>query len=337
MKIEFQGGEPTLRCDLISAIIDAVPEDVEASFVICTNLQNVPPEAFELFDRADVSISTSLDGPSQHHAKQRGQDDTSNAAFERNLDSLLGRYGPGKISALPTLDPRSPPDQDDLIEAYAGRGLSAIYLRPINFQGFARKQHADAKRPDSSWLAYHEAFIRRLIERNWHDRSICLEESYFSLLLRRIFRAGEDRHIDLRNPNPFGSDFIVIDYDGLAYPTDEARMLARAGIIDLSIGDVERGWHTPERDALNAVSTCDGDPDCEACTYKPFCGRDIVDDISRYGTIQVPRQETEFCRRHLHLFDLAFELIHSPDPAIQFSLCRWLGIAGDRLPMGRWS
>ena len=334
LKIEFQGGEPTLRCDLIEAVIDAVPPHVEATFVICTNLQNVPPEAAGLFDRENVSISTSLDGSRDRHARQRGQNDVASEAFESNLARLLARYGPGKISALPTLDPHSPPDPDELIDAYARRGLTAIYLRPINYQGFARRQHADCRTTDTRWLEYHEAFIRRLIERNWKDRSICLEESYFSLLLRRIFRSGQDRHVDLRNPNPFGTDFIVIDHDGLAYPTDEARMLARAGIIDLSIGNIRQGWNTPARGGLNAVSTCDGDPDCEACTYKPFCGRDIVDDISRYGTIDIPRHETEFCRRHLHLFDLAFELIHSPDPAIQYSLCRWLGLGGDRLPAG---
>ncbi|NWM55125.1 His-Xaa-Ser system radical SAM maturase HxsB, partial [Escherichia coli] len=72
---------------------------------------------------------------------------------------------------------------------------------------------------------------------------------------RRIFQPGTDRHVDLRNPNPLGQDYVVIDHDGLVYPTDEARMLSRSGVIDLAIGDVRSGWTGERRDLLNAHSS----------------------------------------------------------------------------------
>lgn len=329
VKIEFQGGEPTLRPDLIAAVIDAVPAGVEARFVICTNLQAVDDRLLSLFDRDDVSISTSLDGPLPIHARQRHGEMSMAKSFLDNVRMLIARYGPDKISALPTIDPLAPPDADTLIESYAELGFTSVFLRPVNYQGFARKRYPVSRNNSPDWLAYHRAFVDRLIERNWEDRSQVFEESYFSLLLRRIFRPGEDRHVDLRNPNPVGHDYIVMDFDGRVYPTDEARMLTRSGIIDLAIGDVHSGWDTPARAALDSVSTNDGDPACEACTYQPYCGRDIIDDIARYGRIDVPRLETDFCRRHLSLFDHAFELIHSTDPAVQYSLRRWLGLAGE--------
>jgi His-Xaa-Ser system radical SAM maturase HxsB len=333
VKIEFQGGEPTLRSDLIRTVIEAIPKGVEPTIVICSNLQAIDDDALALFDRPDVSISTSLDGPLELHARQRQGDHEQASGFLANLDFLIRRYGPSKISALPTIDPRSPPEPGDLIEAYALRGFRSIYLRPINYQGFARKRHAHSRETDEAWLAYHERFIRHLIERNFVEREQVLEETYFSILLRRIFRPGADRHVDLRNPNPMGRDYIVIDYDGLIYPTDEARMLARSGVIDLSIGDVHEGWDSPERAALDAASTLNGCAACERCAYKPYCGRDIVDDIARYGTIDVSREATEFCRRHMYLFDLAFELIHSDDEAVRYSLGRWLGLSGDLAPL----
>src|SRR5690606_10431810 len=113
---------------------------------------------------------------------------------------------------LPTIDPHAPPDADALIDSFARLGFDSIYLRPINYQGFARKHHPASRDAGADWRAYHAAFIRRLIARNWADRDKLLEESYFSLLLRRIFRPGEDRHVDLRNPNPVGRDYIVIDH-----------------------------------------------------------------------------------------------------------------------------
>jgi His-Xaa-Ser system radical SAM maturase HxsB len=335
VKIEFQGGEPTLRPDLIEDVIASVPRHLDASFVICTNLERIDDRLLSLFDRQDVTISTSLDGDAATHRRQRPPNRTSSVScFEENLAFLLQRYGPRKISALPTIDPVAPPDIDGLIDAYAARGFSSIYLRPINYQGFARKRHAASRGLSNAWQDYHKAFILRLIARNWTKHSDILEETYFSLLLRRIFRPSEDRHVDLRNPNPIGRDYIVVDHDGRVFPTDEARMLTRAGVIDLAIGDIAAGWDSEARHALDTASTNVGDPACETCVYQPYCGRDLIDDIARYGRIDMPRHETAFCQRHMHLFDLAFTLVHSDDPAVAFSLRRWLGLSGDTVALG---
>lgn len=334
VKIEFQGGEPTLRPDLIRAVIDRCARFDHAEFVVCTNLQRVDAEVSAILERPDVFVSTSLDGDVATHARQRTGSAVATGTFLANLRGLIDAHGPRKVSALPTVDPSAPPDPDALIDAYAGLGLDSVFLRPINFQGFARKRHAASREQDGEWRRYYERFVRRLIERNWEDRGRVLEETYLSIVLRRIFRPGAERHVDLRNPNPMGVDYVVIDHDGTVYPTDEARMLARSGVVDLSIGDVRSGWDGPRRDLLNASSTNQFDPDCLRCAYQPYCGRDVVDDLARYGRINVPRRDTEFCRRHLHVFDFAFELIYSADEAVAHSLSRWLRLPGTPAAFG---
>lgn len=328
IKLEFQGGEATLRPDLILAVIERCERFASRQFVICTNLQRLDDGILAIFDRPDVFISTSLDGDEPTHRHNRTKATEATAAFAANLDLVLKRYLPGKVSALPTVNPLHPPAIDTLIEAYASRGFESIFLRPINYQGFARKRHAGAREQTDQWRDYYERFVRRIIERNWQERGQVLEETYLSICLRRILQPGSERHVDLRNPNPVGVDYIVIDHDGLVYPTDEARMLARSGVIDLSIGDVHRGWDSERRSSLNLASTNEFDPACQRCAYQPFCGRDLIDDIARYGRVDLPRHETEFCRRHLHIFDLAFDLIYSEEPAVQYSLARWLRLAG---------
>lgn len=326
IKIEFQGGEPTLRPDLMRAVIERAERFAHRQFVVCTNLQRLDDEILAIFDRDDVCISTSLDGDAAVHGRNRTGEGTPQ--FLANLALVIQRYGPHKVSALPTIDPTAPPDVDTLIDAYAAFGLHSVYLRPINYQGFARKRHAGSRQAPDAWRDYYERFVRRLIARNWSDRSQVFEESYLSICLRRIFQPGRDRHVDLRNPNPVGLDYIVVDHDGTVYPTDEARMLSRSGVIDLSIGDVFRGWASEQRELLNAHATNESDPACSRCAYQPYCGRDLVDDIARYGRIDLPRHETEFCRRHLHLFDLAFQLLGEDDPAVRYSLARWLRLDG---------
>lgn len=328
VKVEFQGGEPTLRPDLIRAVMDRCARFDGCEFVICTNLQNLNDEIFAILDRPDVFISTSLDGDGLTHGRNRTGDGAKTAVFLENLRLVTERYGPSKVSALPTVNAAAPPVIDDLIDAYVGFGFESIFLRPINYQGFARKRHAESREQDDEWRSYHERFVRRLIDRNWEDRSRVIEETYFSVCLRRVFRPGQDRHVDLRSPNPMGHDYIVVDYDGTVYPTDEARMLARSGVVDLSIGTVADGWASEARDVLTLHATNQFDQACARCAWQPYCGRDLIDDIARYGRIDLPRHETAFCRRHMHLFDLVFDLIYSDDPKVRYSLARWLRLPG---------
>ena len=244
--------------------------------------------------------------------------------FFANLDQAIERFGPTKVSALPTIDIDRPPGFDELIDNFAHRGLRSIYLRPINHQGFARRGRALDAGLDR-WNAWHAAFIERLIQRNFQT-GIILEEYYFSQCLKRVLRAGTDEHVDLRNPSFVASDYIVIDHDGVLYPTDEARMQSRISRIDLSVGHVGLGLDVEKVATLNAASCNNFDPDCIHCPYQPFCGSDIVDDISRYGRIDLPRPATWFCRRHLSLFDKVFELLYRRDEATRLSLSRWAGI-----------
>ncbi|HMO74429.1 MAG TPA: radical SAM protein [Sphingopyxis sp.] len=332
IKIEFQGGEPTLRLDLVRAVIDACGRFAHKQFILCTNLSRLDADLFALLENPDVYVSTSLDGNAATHSAQRTGDAAATDCFLENARTIIARFGPDKLSALPTIDQARPPDPDELIDAYRGLGQSSIYLRPINYQGFARKRHRSANADHAGWWAYYDRFVARLIARNFADRSVVLEESYLSLCLKRIFQIGHDRHVDLRNPNPVGRDYVLVDFDGRVYPTDEARMLSRAGVIDLAIGTVAAGWDTPERALLDRHSTNIGDPACDACAYQPYCGRDLVDDLSRYGTIAVPREETFFCGKHLHMFDLCMRLIHDSDPATRYSLAKWMGLAGEQLP-----
>lgn len=329
IKIEFQGGEATLRPDLIEAVISRCERFDRKEFVVCTNLQRLDARLLAIFDHADVFISTSLDGLAAVHQMNRTRAPDETDQFFTNLSAVIARWGPEKVSALPTINAEQPPEPAELIEAFAAFGLTNIFLRPINYHGFARKRHRSAREQGDDWRAYHRRFVEVLIERNWADQNRVFEETYLGLCMRRIFRPCGERHVDLRSPNPVGEDYIVIDYDGTVYPTDEARMLARSGVINLALGDVFSGWDSEVRQTLNRHSSNAGDADCEACAFQPYCGRDLVDELARYGRIDMPRSETEFCRKHMAIFDLAFELLTSSDPATLYSVRNWL-----RLPRG---
>lgn len=325
-KIEFQGGEPLLRLDILKRIRAYCRKHfTNPEFVICSNLQDVDEDAWSFFDAPDTYLSTSFDGTGEIHQAQRSGTQEKYETFASNLQKAIQMMGADRVSALPTIDVNNLPSPIELIENFASLGLRSIYLRPINHLGFARKQH-QALNVMHLWNDYRREFVAELISFNTQN-VLWMEEFYFSHCLRRVFRSGCNNHVDLRNPNPMGKDYMVVDYDGVLYPTDEARMITRAGQIDLSIGNVFDGISQTTLQLLNTKQTNNDDPRCAACVYQPYCGVDRIDDISRYGTIELDRHETDFCRQHLDVFDHIFDLVYSDDQDVKKSLAFWLGIS----------
>jgi His-Xaa-Ser system radical SAM maturase HxsB len=325
IKIEFQGGEPLLRLDLLEKIRTFCRSRFTRSqFVVCTNLQRLGPDEWAFLDADDTFVSTSLDGDFATHQRQRTNDNDKTETFFANLEEAIHRLGSKKVSALPTIDVDNPPNIETLLDNFARFGLRSVYLRPINHHGFARKMKPKGD-VTARWNIFHAQFIETLIERNARTGNF-MEEYYFSQCLKRVLRSDADNHVDLRNPNFFASDYIVVDHDGVFYPTDEARMLSRIGRVDLSVGRVATGIDQKKVAMLNGSSLNNFDPDCIHCAYQPFCGSDVVDDISRYGRVDIPRHETWFCRRQTSIFDKVFELIYRDDPATQKSLAHWIGL-----------
>ena len=108
-------------------------------------------------------------------------------------------------------------------------------------------------------------------------------------------------------------DYLVIDFDGKIYPSDEARMLARIGSIDFTIGSLSSGLDFETIAQFNAMQDNQKYSACNECAYQPFCGIDVIDDVSRYGSVDYPKLETHFCQTHMSLFDYIFLKIKERD------------------------
>ena len=330
LKLEFQGGEPTLRPDLLSRIIEICQRRFKtAEFAICTNLTRITPEIETIFARDDVVISTSIDGPPAiMTANRTGADELSQAVFG-NLDYIVGKYGPEKVSALPTVTDQVLDKPKELIDFYVSLGFQSIFLRPVNYMGFARKAYGDLSQDTVTWNRFYRRALEYIVDIN-DDRYF--EEFYLSLMVRSIFGGMRHGYVDLRSPSRFASDYCVIDFDGTLYPSDEARMLSRTRSVDLSIGAMAEGFDVEKIAQLNQHAINQVHPDCIHCAYMPYCGIDIIDDMSRYGRTDIPKHETWFCQRQISLFDLIFEKVASQDRRYLSVFLKWLYRRADPPP-----
>ena len=104
LKIEFQGGEPTLRTDIIAKVIKTTEEKVSnPSFVICSNLQKLDDDLLKIIEQKNVHLSCSLDGPAILHQKHRTKSNEITSEFYQNLKFIRSKFGESKISLLTTI------------------------------------------------------------------------------------------------------------------------------------------------------------------------------------------------------------------------------------------
>ena len=109
LKIEFQGGEPTLEFDTMVFIVEYLnalnlryKKCIE--FVVCTNLLVLSEQQLQFFKKHNFDISTSLDGPQDVHDKNRTPLHTQ-SNYERMVQnySEFDRVLTDKVSALLTV------------------------------------------------------------------------------------------------------------------------------------------------------------------------------------------------------------------------------------------
>jgi His-Xaa-Ser system radical SAM maturase HxsB len=322
MKIEFQGGEPTLRLDLVKKII-SISENYysDLTFVICTNLSKITKDLRNILSKDNVLISTSIDGPDYIMSSNRTFDDKTAKETLENIKEIIKEYGHNKISALPTITNEQRESPDVLIDYYRELGFNSIFLRPVNFHGFARKNFSDLSRQIDSWNSFYTKAMEYILKINQTEY---FEEFYTGIVLRQIFSGKESGFVDYKSPANYSKGYCVVDFDGKIYPTDESRMLSRTKNVDLCIGNLKEGLNTEKVNELNFNAIHHVNEDCIHCAYMPFCGIDIIDDMSRYNRFDRPKDFTWFCKRHMYLYDFIFKKIIDWDTDWLYMFNSWV-------------
>ena len=145
LTVEFQGGEPALRFDLIERIVLEIERlnamhGRDVRFSLVSTLHHLDANALAFCRDHQIHISTSIDGPAALHDKQRPN--PTRDSFARTVESLARArevVGHDGVVAMPTLTRAAMADPKAVIDVYRQLGFGSIFLRPISPYGFARK------------------------------------------------------------------------------------------------------------------------------------------------------------------------------------------------------
>jgi len=317
IKIEFQGGEPTLELTSVQLIVKTLLRirTIDFSFVICTNLLDIDADFIKFVKKYNVCISTSIDGPQSIHDFHRPalRQASSFISVTKNIGKLrdAGIYP----AALMTLTSYSIDHIIDIINQYVQLGFESIFIRPLNIFGRAAENNK-LYIPDQTFLDAYKKALDYLITLNLESTNI--KDELTSILLRKILTPFDDGFTDLQDPCAYGSMSLLVNYNGNVYPCDEARMLAEMGNDSWRIGnifdkEIIQEIHTFQ----NVIEECELSkiPMCKDCVFKYYCGADPI----RLSL----RNESDYCGIRKGVFKTIFDRIASNDPRVINLFNRW--------------
>ncbi len=314
LTMEFQGGEPSLEPKLIRYGIEKAEEinqqeGRELSYVLCTNCRSLSDELLELCKQYHVLISTSLDGPSFIHNKNRGREDS----YEKTMTGIQKArevLGHEAVSALMTTSELALDYPKEIVDEYVKDGFTDIFLRALNPYGLATE--------NDNWERYNERFVDfykeafdYIIELN--KQGTFFREVYASIILRKMLTPYTTGFVDLQSPAGTVNSVLIYNYDGYVYASDESRMLAENGDFTFRLGkisdeyeDIVYGEKVRKIGKIWANEALAG---CSDCPVKAFCGADPVRHHSTQGDMYGFRPSSFVCKKNKAIIEHLISLI----------------------------
>lgn len=331
LTVEFQGGDPLLRFDLVRRAIERIAarnvrEKRRIRFVVASTLHQLDEDMCAVFAAHGVVLSTSIDGPVPLHNKNRPI--PTRDAHERTIrgiDLARRRIGPEAVSALMTTTRESLGQPEAIVDEYVRLGLREVFLRPLSSYGFAKRNLAHLGYTLDAFKDFYLRGFDRVL--HWNRSGVEIREVYACIILNKLLSTFDAGYVDLQSPTGSGSSVLVYNYDGYVYPSDEARMLAETGDRSLRLGKIGDRLSdllaSGVRQDLVKASLVAQTPGCQTCAYNAFCAPNPVDAQAQFGSLFAPVLQTEHCQRHLWLFDTLLERIRLADDETQDLFHRW--------------
>ena len=324
IKIEFQGGEPTLNWETIKETVLYAKKvnhkyQKHLEFVVCTNLVKVNRQQLTFFKEHGINISTSVDGPRELHDRNRVLRSGGGTydAVTKNLHNAFDILGREHVNALMTTTTDNIDHLEGVIDEYVHLGFNGIFIRSLNPYGLAAKNSEHMGYPVEHFVENFEKALNYILQLNLNGKRFV--EFYTNLLLTRILTPFLTGFVDLQSPSGAGISGVIYDYNGDVYPADEARMLARMGDRRFFLGNVFKDSYESifGGNLLREIvskSCVEVMPYCSSCVYRTYCGSDPVRNYLETGDLIGKRPDNDFCKKNKLIFDMLFKKLKHNDP-----------------------
>jgi His-Xaa-Ser system radical SAM maturase HxsB len=335
VKIEFQGGEPTLNADVLRgaveyALVQNKTLNKRIDFVVCTNLLSISDDLLRFFKDNNIQVSMSLDGPESLHdtCRRTCADEATHKQVCQNLERAKMLIDKRNISALMTVTRYNLFSLRLVVDEYIRLGFNSIFIRPLNPFGFAVKNWSELGYTTEEFFCEYKSVIQYLLEIN--RKGHFFPELYAGILLSRILTPFSTGFVDLQSPAGVGIQGVIYDTNGDVLVSDEARMFRNmTGSEYFTIGNIHvSSWQeifgSEKLRSIIRKSCIESLPHCAWCVYQPFCGSDPVREYAQYGDIMSFKPVSDFCQRQKLMFGLFMDMLAGDNQETIDDLWSWV-------------
>ena len=329
LTMEFQGGEPSLVPELLEYGMSYATrlnqeQKRQLKFVLCTNCVNLTDRVLALCKEYVVLISTSLDGPSFLHNRNRGKVDS----YERvvaGIEKARSLLGKEKVSALMTTSNEGLNYPVEIVDEYVKLGFQSVFLRALNPYGLATDS-VNWEEYTQRFITFYKKAFERILEIN--KAGTLFMEDFAAIVLRKMLTPYSTGFVDLQSPAGIINSVLVYNYDGYVYASDESRMLAEFKDFTFRLGSVNDNYQdivygAKVRDIANVwCNECLAG--CADCGIRAYCGADPVRNYSTQKDAYGYRPASLLCKKYKAIIEYLISLIIERENEVLPIFKRWL-------------
>ncbi len=312
--IEFTGGEPLARFDLVKIMVEHAQKlnkklKKDLRFSIVTNLSLMNISIMEFFIEHNINICTSLDGPKQLHNKHRiihakqgkeiGTFDTVIHWMKTINQEYKKRNINNKVYALMTITKDSLNYSKEIIDTYLELEIEMVDIRAMMYVGRITEEN------NKQYLYEYKDFItfyQKCLDyiKELQKKGIEIEDRMTHLYTKKILTGKPQYHTDYESPWGAGISALTYHSNGHIYCCHEA-----LGNDDFLLGNVHQQWlelfQTKEMAFTIMSSMLERNPQCDRCVYKPYCSTSPIENISSQKDINFrPSKTIRHHETHFH-------------------------------------
>lgn len=294
--IEFQGGEPLVRFDIVKYMIEYAKElnlkyKKDLKFIIVSNFTLLNDSIVSFLIDNLVSICTSLDGPKEVHDKNRSFLSDKNKQKVGSFDVVVywidrinleyKRRGINqKVGAVLTTTFYSLKFYKQIIDTYIGLGLELISIRSLTRIGKAKEDSVRAKHNFLYSREEFESFYLNCLDyiNELKSKNVLIDDVYSNLFEQKILTGLPQYNTEFESPCGAAIMQILYHTTGDIYTCNEA-----IGRDEFKLGNVFCSWDDifKKKQVAKTIlnSMLEQNVICDRCVYKPFCSTCMVENF----------------------------------------------------------
>ncbi len=294
--IEFQGGEATVRFDILQKMTNHARKlnekyNKDLNITVVSNLTLMTEEKANWLIDNNVTICTSFDGPKQVHDKNRyihakdnkeiGTYDTVSYWIKKLNELYKLKNVDEKVNALITITKHSLPYHKEIIDEYIKHNVNFVDIRALTEVGRVVEDTPDILYTKEDFIKFYEKSMQYINELS--KKGIKVTERIKELYEIKILENKPGYHTDFESPCGAATGQITYFSDGNIYTCNEA-----LGRDEFKIGNVFADkWSDifKRKETSKAIlnSMLEQNVKCDRCTYKPYCGTCMVENYYHLG------------------------------------------------------